>query len=61
MGCDFFPCYLEKVHPFCERNPVAVWPGRMARGESVAADQFGSHIWFSARSQFTKRMLISRR
>ena len=153
-----FPGYLEKVHPFCERNPVAVWPGRVARdeihyrsgwiyqrtftdwidgigydldigavgeptshvkwriagnrsggcelvisvwprsmtslrgvswftrtviigpmmrrylrsvtkgvewfvtrGEPVAADQFGFHIWFSARRQFTKRILISRR
>lgn len=27
------PGYLEKVHPFCERNPVAVWPGREARDE----------------------------
>jgi len=27
------PGYLEKVHPFCERNPVTVWPGSAARDE----------------------------
>ena len=27
------PGYLEAVHPFCERNPVIVWPGNAARDE----------------------------
>ena len=27
------PGCLERVHPFCERNPVAVWPGSAARDE----------------------------
>lgn len=27
------PGNLEHSHPFCERNPVAVWPGRGARDE----------------------------
>ena len=27
------PGHLEWVHPFCEHNPVMVWPGRTARDE----------------------------
>lgn len=27
------PGYLERVHPFCEHNPVTVWPGSAARDE----------------------------
>ena len=27
------PGYLEAVHPFCEHNPVMVWPGSAARDE----------------------------
>jgi len=32
-GAISSPGYLERVHPFCERNPVTVWPGRAARDE----------------------------
>ena len=27
------PGYLEPCHPFCAKNPVAVWPGEQARDE----------------------------
>ncbi len=27
------PGYLERVHPFCERNPVTSWPGADAHDE----------------------------